>query len=82
MEPTLRFHDFRRSAARNLDRAGVSQAVAMKVTGHATDLMWRRYRIVDESDIEQALKATQVYIGEQVAKTPGAKVVSLSEARR
>jgi len=42
MEPTLRFHDFRRSAARNLDRAGVSQAVAMKVTGHATDSMWRR----------------------------------------
>jgi integrase len=54
--PGLLFHDFRRSAVRNMGRSGrVRPAVAMRITGHETDSMWRRYRIVDESDIEQAL---------------------------
>src|SRR5437016_2084935 len=37
------FHDVRRSAARDMDRAGVSRHVAMKVTGHKTEAMHRRY---------------------------------------
>ena len=31
----------------------------MKITGHKTDSVYRRYRIVDESDIERALAKTQ-----------------------
>jgi integrase len=57
--PGLRLHDFRRSAARNLDKAGVSQTVSMSITGHETASMFRRYRIVDEGDIERALTAVQ-----------------------
>lgn len=59
--PGLLFHDLRRSAARNLDRAGVSATVGMQVTGHATLSMWKRYRIVDEGDIERALTRVEAH---------------------
>ena len=42
-------------------KAGVSQVVAMKISGHKTDSVYRRYRIVDEDDIEKALPVTQEF---------------------
>ncbi len=47
-------HDFRRSAARNLIRSGVSQEVAKRITGHKTDSMFSRYNIVAENDLAEA----------------------------
>ena len=47
-------HDFRRSAARNLIRSGVSQDVAKRITGHKTDSMFSRYNIVAETDLAEA----------------------------
>jgi integrase len=56
------FHDLRRSAARTMDRAGVSRHVAMQITGHKTEAMYRRYNIVSESDIRAAMVKTQAYL--------------------
>jgi integrase len=48
--PWMLRHDFRRTAVRNLERAGVSRSVAMQLTGHRTEAVYRRYAIVSEQD--------------------------------
>ena len=54
----LLFHDLRRSAVRNMDREGVGQSTAMKITGHKTVSVYQRYRIVSQRDIQEALERT------------------------
>ena len=44
----------RRSAVRNVKRAGVSRSVAMKMTGHKIESLCRRYAIVSDSDLREA----------------------------
>jgi integrase len=63
------FHDLRRSAARNMLNAGVPQAIAMQITGHKTDSMFRRYAIVTPNDVRSALRTTQEYTAVEMAKT-------------
>jgi hypothetical protein len=47
-------HDFRRTAVRNLERAGVSRSDAMKMVGHRTESIYRRYAIADERSMKEA----------------------------
>lgn len=58
-------HDFRRTAARNLRRAGISQEVAMKITGHRTAEVFRRYNITDAADLRQAAERLSLHLQKQ-----------------
>ena len=69
--PGKRLHDCRRTAARNLRRAGVPEEVAMKLTGHATRDVFRRYNILTDDDIRAGSERLAAY----VAKLPTEQVV-------
>lgn len=52
--PTRIPHDFRRTAVRNLERAGVPRSAAMAMVGHKTESIYRRYAIVDAGVLRDA----------------------------
>jgi integrase len=59
-------HDFRRTAVRNLERAGVPRSAAMKMTGHKTEAVYRRYAITDSAMLQEAaLKLAALHDAEE-----------------
>lgn len=57
----LKMHDFRRSAVRNLIRAGVDRGTAMSISGHKTENIFERYNITTTEDRKEALLRVERY---------------------
>lgn len=73
----FRFHDLRHCASTNLRRAGVDTATAMKIVGHKSEKMWKRYNTIEERDLVQAALKVQKYLQENTPGTLDPKTESL-----
>ena len=77
----LIIHDLRRSAIKNLMKAGVNEKVAMKISGHKTRAVFDRYHIVDTEDVVDAMHRVQGH-GLVSQEKNGEKLVETNPQRR
>jgi integrase len=69
--PGVLFHDLRRSAIRNMERAGVPRKLAMEISGHRSDAIYRRYDIVSDKDLKLAAARMEAYFSDRTGTELG-----------
>ena len=70
-------HDMRRSAIRNFRKAGISESDGMKISGHRTNAVYKRYDIIDEEDQRRTIERVQEH---QRQEMENRKVVPIKRA--
>jgi integrase len=63
-------HDLRRSAVRNMNNRGLARSLAMEITGHKTESVYRRYSIHSADDHRAAVAS----LTGPIARDSGARV--------